>query len=122
MPSKERSYKVWTSLGIFVQVRNFMNNADMLMLQELNRFFYNHGVSRAQSKFTIYRPPAVFYWSTGDNFESNLLVFDKKKNQPFMKQVRRLKDCLLSFIRSDFYIYDSGKYTYRESFIKAENK
>lgn len=58
--SKEKSFKLWTSYGIWMILLPNMNWLEQIELQLANKFFYNTAVSRVSSSATL--PMRYFTW------------------------------------------------------------
>ena len=85
---KELSLRVYTSLGIFMQVRPFLTPKETLELQCANKFYYEHAVGRIQTTIRHQGGPvdkSFFVWMYSQKFTDKVAIVDKNHRCTWLK-------------------------------------
>ena len=81
---KTLSRQLWTSYGIFMSLKLFLTPFEILQLQALNQFFYEHAISRVQSKLlhSFAKPVDTNFlvWMYSRKFTDKIALVDKDLN------------------------------------------
>ena len=67
--SRRMAFKVSTSFGAMYTVASYLPGQEVICLQVLNKFFYDHGVSRVQMRIPLI-PSAYFICPLGNSLIS----------------------------------------------------
>ena len=70
------SRRVWTSIGIGMNMKLFLGKLEWLNLQKLNKFWYRAAVGRVQVTIVL-EPPFYFTLRTGFDFRDTLFKFNR---------------------------------------------
>ena len=70
------SRRVWTSIGIGMNMLPFLGKLEQLTLQQLNKFWYRAAIGRVQVTI-ILEPPFYFTLRTGFDFRDTLFKFNR---------------------------------------------
>ena len=71
-----QSRRVWTSIGIGMNMKLFLGKLEWLSFQMLNKFWYRAAVGRVQVTICL-EPPFYFTLRTGFDFRDTLFKFNR---------------------------------------------